>query len=346
MFFSFENVSIEAMAYVLPPESLSSDSIETRLHSTYERLGLSNGRLKLMTGIKERRFWNCYKKPSEASAEAADKLFASGTSCFKKNDLDLLIHSSVCRDRLEPSTAAYVHNILGLGNHTQFFDLSNACLGFINSILIAGGMIESGKIKCALIVSGEDGKPVLDNTIDILNSSRFDRNEIKPYFANLTLGSGAVAALLCHSSFSPKSPKIKYANLLTDSSVCKLCEGGVSDNSLTMQTESEKLLNAGVALASLNWQKFCKSSGWNEKIIDKFLCHQVSRRHMLRLYETLNLDPTKDFSTYQYLGNTGSVALPITFAIGLAIGGVKSSSKCALLGIGSGLSSIILGIQL
>lgn len=334
------------MAYILPPECISSASIEDRLYRTYKRLGLLNGRLELMTGIKERRFWNGYKKPSEASAEAAAKLFASGSSCLKKNDLDLLIHSSVCRDRLEPATAAYVHNILDLSEHTQFFDLSNACLGFLNAMLIIGGMIESGQIKCALIVSGEDGKPVLDNTIEKLNSSNFSRNEIKPYFANLTLGSGAVAALLCHSSLSPKSPRIKYANLLINSGACKLCEGDVFDNSLTMQTEAEKLLNAGVALALANWKKFCKSSGWNDKIVDKFLCHQVSRRHMMKLYETLNLDPSKDFSTYQYLGNTGSVALPITFALGLATGEVKSDSKCALLGIGSGLSSIIIGIQL
>jgi 3-oxoacyl-[acyl-carrier-protein] synthase-3 len=133
---------------------------------------------------------------------------------------------------------------------------------------------------------------------------------------------------------------------LVDSNACKLCEGGISDNSLTMQTEAEKLLNAGVALALSNWEKFCKSSGWNDKMIDKFICHQVSRRHMLKLYETLNLDMNKDFSTYSYLGNTGSVALPITLAIGLATGGIKSGSKCALLGIGSGLSSIIIGIQL
>lgn len=298
-----------------------------------------------MTGIKERRFWKDYKKPSEASAEAADKLFSSGTSQFKKNDIELLIHSSVCRDRIEPSTAAYVHNILGLSKSAQFFDLSNACLGFLNAILIAGGMIESGRIGCALIVSGEDGKPVLDNTISILNSSRFDRNEIKPYFANLTLGSGAVAALLCHSSLSTSSPRVKYANVLSDSSACNLCEGDVANNSLTMQTESEKLLNAGISLASSNWEKFCKSSGWNDKIIDKSLCHQVSRRHMVRLYETLGLDIHKDFSTYTYLGNTGSVALPITLAIARSTGLIKNDSNYALLGIGSGLSSIILGIR-
>jgi 3-oxoacyl-[acyl-carrier-protein] synthase-3 len=67
---------------------------------------------------------------------------------------------------------------------------------------------------------------------------------------------------------------------------------------------------------------------------------------MIRLYETLGLDFNKDFSTYPYLGNTGSVALPITFAIAMDTGAIEAGSKCALLGIGSGLSSIILGIQL
>jgi 3-oxoacyl-[acyl-carrier-protein] synthase-3 len=238
-----------------------------------------------------------------------------------------------------------VHNILGLGKDVQFFDLSNACLGFLNALVIAGGLIEAGQIRCALIVSGEDGRPLLDNTIDLLNSSNFTRNEIKPYFANLTLGSGAVAALLCHDSIAAQAYKIKYASVFADSSSCNLCEEGILDNSLNMQTESEKLLNIGISLALANWGKFCKSSGWNNKTIDTTICHQVSKRHTMELYNTLGLDPSKDFSTYQYLGNTGSVALPITLALARSSGAIKSGSKCALLGIGSGLSSIILGLH-
>ena len=83
-----------------------------------------------MTGIKERRFWPQAMLASQASALAGKKAMAAAK--VGPADIDLLIHSSVCRDRLEPSTAAYVHGLLGLGPQAQIMDISNACLGFLN----------------------------------------------------------------------------------------------------------------------------------------------------------------------------------------------------------------------
>ena len=181
---NFTNVGIEAMAYALPSEVFSSARLEDELAPLYSRLNLPQGRLELMTGIKERRFWPASHRPSEASAEAGKKLLSGGIS---RDEIDLLIHSSVCRDRLEPATASYVHRILGLNENTQILDISNACLGFINAIILAAGLIESGQIKRAMIVAGENGKPLVDKTIKILNQGNQSRKEIKPFFANLTI---------------------------------------------------------------------------------------------------------------------------------------------------------------
>ena len=97
-----------------------------------------------MTGIRERRFWPSSHLPSQASAEAGRKLLENGIG---SKQIDMLVHSSVCRDRLEPATASYVHKELQLGPDTQIMDVSNACLGFINSVVLVAGMIESKQIK-------------------------------------------------------------------------------------------------------------------------------------------------------------------------------------------------------
>ena len=60
----YENVCVEAFGYTLPPEAVSSAEIETRLQPVYDRLGLPEGRLELMTGIQERRFFPAGTKPS------------------------------------------------------------------------------------------------------------------------------------------------------------------------------------------------------------------------------------------------------------------------------------------
>ncbi len=342
----FSDVCIESLAYTLPPECWSSEAIENRLSPLYNRLKLPYGRLELMTGIKERRFWPQPVAASEASAMAAEAaLVKTGVA---KGDIDLLAHSAVCRDRLEPATAAYVHQRLGLTGKTQIFDLSNACLGFLNAMTLAGSMIQGGQIDNALIVAGENGKPLVENTIKQLLKPELTRSSIKPFFANLTIGAGAVAAVLRRTSVSEKSlGKLLAGVVETDTTHNELCEGdSAGDNALVMQTDSEELLKAGIGVAERAWVKFKEATGWSEETPDRIITHQVGRAHQRRLFEALNLNPERDFTTYETLGNVGSVSLPITLAIALEKGAVKKGDKVALLGIGSGLSSMMLAFQM
>lgn len=341
----WQNVVIESLSVVLPPEIWSSELIEQKLAPIYERLRLPAGRLELMTGIRERRFWPQPIKPSEASALAGTQAMAQGN--IVPADIDLLIHSSVCRDRLEPATAAYVHGLLGLLPKTQFFDISNACLGFLNAIAVAASMIESGQIKRALICSGENGKPLVESCIEKLNADlTLTRNSIKPYFANLTIGAGAVAAVISHANVArQKIAKLIGGVVEVDSQANKFCEGDTCGNALAMQTDSEKLLISGIALASRAWNNFKSTLGWNEQAPARVITHQVGSRHTSALFEALELDRAKDWASFQFLGNVGSVSLPATLALAHQAGTIKQGEKVALLGIGSGLSTMMLGVE-
>ncbi|MDR0418210.1 MAG: 3-oxoacyl-ACP synthase III [Puniceicoccales bacterium] len=347
MNFSFSHVAIESIAHILPPIVVTSDEIEQRLGALYERLHLPFGRLELMTGIRERRMWHGATPSSQASTKAARNVLER--TSIPSNAIDLLIHTSVCRDRLEPATAAYVHHNLQLSNHTLFFDLSNACLGFLNAMTMVASMIEARQIRSALIVSGENGKPLLDHTLALLqNNTTITRKTIKSYFANLTIGSGAVAALLCHESLienQMKILKIKAVSALSDSSGCTLCQGDMTtDNGLTMQTDSEALLKCGIQLAQNNWQQFLNYTQLSNKNIAHTICHQVGQRHRSLLYQALELDLEKDFSTFPFLGNTGSVALPLTLSLATEKNIIHGQT--ALLGIGSGISSLMMLLEI
>ena len=63
----YDNVCIEAFGHTLPEEIVTSAELEARLESLYTRLRLPAGRLELMTGIRERRFWAPGTRPSEKS---------------------------------------------------------------------------------------------------------------------------------------------------------------------------------------------------------------------------------------------------------------------------------------
>ena len=109
-----------------------------------------------------------------------------------------------------------------------------------------------------------------------------------------------------------------------------------------MQTDSEQLLLAGVALARETWHEFAAGQGTS---FDRFICHQVGSTHRRKLYETLGLELAKDFSTFETLGITGSVALPATLAAAIAAGAVREGTRVGLLGIGSGLNCLMLALE-
>lgn len=340
----FKNIAIESFAYALSEESISSANIEEQLAPLYSKLKLPEGRLELMTGIKERRIWPSGTKPSLLSTMAAEKLFLK--SKIKKENIDLLIHASVCRDFLEPATASVVHANLGLSKDAMIFDLSNACLGVINAIVVAGNMIENGQINTALIVSGENGGPLLQNTInELLTNSSIDRKNIKKYIANLTIGSAATALLITHKDLAPHGHKILGGAVRTDSSANHLCRGDGNTHSLVMETDSEELLKYGVILAKETWSALCLELAWDSNTPDFVLTHQVGTAHEKLSLESLELSHKKTFRTYPTLGNTGSSALPITLMMASEEKQVVSGDKIALLGIGSGLSSIMLGVE-
>lgn len=341
----FSHACIESLATVLPEETWTSAAIEERLRPLYERLKLPAGRLELMTGIRERRQWPAGTKPSDASAKAGKAVLQR--SGFKPEQVEAFIHCAVSRDMLEPATASFAHHQIGLGAHCQIFDLSNACLGFLNGLVALGAMIDSGQIKCGMIVAGENGRPLVDQTVQHLLTAPLNRNEIKPFFANLTIGSGAVAAIVCHEDLLPAGPKHRLlaGAYLAATQHSELCQGDTSGQGLQMETDSEQLLVAGVEVARETWRKFEQETGWNRATPDHIICHQVGSMHRRKLYETVGLDLAKDFSTFETLGNTGSAALPTALALAVDRGVVKPGHKAALLGIGSGINSLMLAVE-
>lgn len=343
----YTRTCIESLAVALPDEVITTDEIEERLRPLYERLRLPFGRLQLMTGIRERRVWPKGTRPSDASAAAGKAALAK--SGLRADQVELFIHSAVCRDMMEPATASFAHRKIGLPPTAQIFDVSNACLGFLNALTVAAGMIESGQIKCALVVSGENGGPLVSQTLKTLLESPLDRNGIKPFFANLTIGSGAVGAVVCHDSLLPAGARRHrllggVARAATAHS--ELCQGDAHGaDALAMQTDSEALLAAGLSLAKETWEAFTAETGFDSATSGRFICHQVGSTHRRKLYEALGLDLAKDFSTFETLGNTGSVALPATLAKAVEAGAVGEGTKVSLLGIGSGLNCLMLALE-
>ena len=188
----YEQVALESFGYTLPDEVVSSDEIEARPEPLYRRLRLPAGRLELMTGIRERRFWPPGTLPGDPSIASGEKALAA--SGIDRRHVGALVHASVCRDHLEPATACRVHHALGLPQTCQVFDVSNACLGLLNGMLLVANMIELGQIRAGLVVGTEGSRQIVETTIAWLNRDEsLKREDVKLAVASLTLGSASCA---------------------------------------------------------------------------------------------------------------------------------------------------------
>jgi len=339
----YNKVFISTPFSYLPEHRLSSSELELRLAPLYERLNLPMGRLELMTGIKERGLWPIGTKPSSLAVSAARTLFDKMR--LEANKIDLLIHASVCRDFLEPSTASVIHEALSLRSDAQSFDLSNACLGVMSAVDMAARQIESGQISHALVVSGENGGPLIEETLQFLNNStELSRKDIKKYFANLTIGSAAVAVLVSSEKYA-FSHELKSSCFRSDTSTNNLCQGDGNHTALMMETDSEALMHAGVNLAKKTWNDFQGFDGAEAiKRATWLIGHQVGHAHENLMRETLGISHLKTYSTFSYLGNTGSAAWPVTVAEAAHFELITPKESLLVMGIGSGLHCGIMEI--
>lgn len=345
----YQGVCVESLAYTLPDEIVTSDELEDRMAPLYDRLRLPPGRLELITGIRERRFWSPGTLPSEKSIETGEK--AIQTAGVDRSRIGALIHASVCRDHLEPATACRVHHGLGLSADCQIYDVSNACLGMLNGIVQIANMIELGQIQAGLVVGSEGSRQLVETTIDRLNTDEsLGRNEIKLAVASLTIGSASAAVLLTSSELSQTQNRLTSATAKAYTEFHRLCHSGedeavASGMQPLMTTDSESLMKQGIEAGADAFSSFLRESGWNKDDIKRTFCHQVGATHRKLMLSALDLDAARDFATFEFLGNTGSAALPVTMAIGVERGHVESGDQLALLGIGSGINVLMLGMQ-
>jgi 3-oxoacyl-[acyl-carrier-protein] synthase-3 len=228
-----------------------------------------------------------------------------------------------------------------------------------------------------LVVSAETAREINENVIDRMVHTK-SVELFRESIATLTGGSGAVAVLVVSEELS-RSKRRKLIGGVTQNapqyhSLCRwgmqsllpaavgtvervlgqnaagLVQRGV-DLGLRhvmipfMETHAGEVLKYGVDLGLRTWQNFLSKFGWRNDQLDKVICHQVGAGHRDALLKAIGIPPEKDFSTFEYLGNIGTVSLPITAAIAEEREFLQPGDRVGFLGIGSGLNCLMLGLE-
>lgn len=354
----YQRVCLDTIGYELAPDVVTSAELEDRLAPLYDALRIQPGQLELMTGITERRYWDPGFSVAAGATIAASK--ALQDSVVPPDAIEALIYAGVCREGFEPATACHVaagleSRGLAISESAAVYDISNACLGMLNGMLELANRIELGQMRAGMVVSCESAREIVDIMIDRMLSVR-DMEIFKTGLATMTGGSAAAAIILTDGTFGAgRQPRLRGGVCMAAPRHHMLCRWGMEERTTPhlesrdvsyrqfMTTDSVAVLEHGVALGEKTWRAFLEELGWTG--VDRTVCHQVGSGHRQTILRMLDLPAEHDFVAYDYLGNTGTAALPLATALAAERDFLKEGHRVGLLGIGSGLNCMMLGVE-
>ncbi len=341
----FSRVFLEAIGYELPKQTITSKWIEEQLAPLYRKIYFQPGTLEALTGVRERRWWEPGHVNAIEAAKAAKKALAK--TDVPPEDIGAVIYGSVCRDNFEPATACQVAAELKVRPDTVIHDVTNACLGTMTAIIDVANRIELGQIKAGIVVACETARDITQIMIQRMIEEG-TTNYFREAMATMTGGSGAVGIVLTDGSYEEDKPRLVGGVTMGAPEHYEMCRWGADKRiparaPQMMETNAIGMLKHGGELIRKVGDAFFKELNWTRDQLDKIISHQVAAANRDAIIGNLGLTLDKDFSTFPFLGNMGTVSLPVTAAIAEERGVLERGQKVGFIGIGSGLNSMMLG---
>ncbi len=344
----YSRVFVNSIAYEMAPNAVTSAHLEERLSPLYKKLHIPFGQLKSLTGIEERRWWDEGFRLTDGAIAAAEKAIVD--SGVNISDIGAVVYTGVCRENFEPSTACRIADKLGIGGMVTVHDISNACLGTLSGVLDIANRIELGQIKAGLVVSCESARDIVETTIETMlqdpSMACYARS-----IATLTGGSGAAAIVLTDGTLdiAAESHQLLGGVCASAPEHHAICHWGLRSAGgrlykEVMETDAVAVLRHGVDLALATWDYIVSEYSWMVDRVDKVICHQVGESNQRSVLKAIGLAPEISYSTYRYLGNMGTVSVPITAALAAEDNFFNKGDRVGFLGIGSGLSCMMLSL--
>lgn len=281
------------------------------------------------TGIKERRIAEDNQPMSDLAIRAAKAALADAGVAAE--DLDLIIVATLTSDRIIPSTACMIQNLLG-AKHAAAFDLSAACSGFAYAASVAAQFIETGAYKKALVIGAETLSKYINWE---------DRNTC------VLFGDGAGAAVLGQVE---EGYGILSFDLGSDGSGGDAIQIPSSGSLMPVSKESiDQKLNlihmngrdvfkfAVKAMGKTVKNSLAKIDMPQEKI-DWLVPHQANIRIIESAAKRLSMPMDKVIVNIHKYGNMSAACIPIALAEAAAAKRFKKGDIIALSGFGAGLT--------
>jgi len=273
------------------------------------------------TGIRQRHVVADHESSSSMAEIAAKRaLEAAG---IKASEIDLIIVGTSSPDKVFPSTACVLQNLLGAGDCAAF-DVQAACSGFIYGLGIAHQFIKAGGAKKALVIGSEANSRILNME---------DRSTC------VIFGDGAGAVVV----EAAEEKGILSTHLHTDGQYQDMLFVNNPIKDQKQHGEQAYMTMLGndvykVAVKTLGRivDETLDANNMQKSEVDWLIPHQANIRIISSVAKKLNMPMDKVVLTIENQGNTSAASIPLALDIAVRDGRVKPNDVVLMEAFGGG----------
>ncbi|MBR1754523.1 ketoacyl-ACP synthase III [bacterium] len=341
----FKHVKVSGISVVVPEK-------EINIYDEAEYYGGSVkkiDRMRKMVGFWKRRVSDKETTPADLAYDAAQNLI--GEMNIDKKDIDALVFVVQQPDVVNPSTAYFLHDKLGLSQDCMATDINQGCVGWVFGLHMVSQMIESGAYKKVLLLNGDTPSVGIDpsnrNSAPIFGDGgcatlvEFSEEEIESCYNIDTISSGFEAII---SPFSGT----RFRMQLSDDKEWNLLHELVHEK-LTMPTGMEVPLMGGymdgiavfdftINIVPKNIRKIMDYVGLTPNDIGALCLHQANKQIIQAVGTGTGFDLEKvPYTAFENYGNNTMCSIPTTLA---CLDKEIKKDKLCCCGYGNGLIAI------
>lgn len=305
-FLTTHHVSIVGISAAVPSQKISNQSLS--------QLSEEERSLLIKTiGINERRVAKSVTS-EELCLRSAEKLLDDLN--WDVAEIELLLFVTQTPSQPIPGSSTILQRALGLPTSCMCIDVNQGCAGYVYGLSMISSLMESGKIKKALLLVGDT----------ITKSLTKDDMSTVPIFSD----AGSATAL---AYFEQENPTVFH--LQSDGNgaevIMQKAEG-------KMRMNGHEVFHFGLKEVTPNVEQLLLKANWKKDDVDYFIFHQANKLLNEGIRRRLKLPLEKVPYSLEKLGNTSCATIPVTMVSQLNQQLTSGELNLVLSGFGVGLS--------
>lgn len=279
-----------------------------------EHLGVEEEWLTSRTGTRERHVSGPDERLESLAASAAgDALKDAGIDAA---EVDLVLVGTTSSEEMSPHAAPMVAADIG-AKGAGAMDVSAACTGFLASLTMAAGMVETGRARTVVVIGADALYRFLDK--DDRGTAMLFGDGAGAVVLTAVEGPSQVGAAIHHSDGDGRG----LINLDREDRLIRMDGPTVYRYAVGSMTDvtREVLERAGLSVDD----------------IDLFFYHQANARIIDAVGKRLHLDPDRVVNVIGEFANTSAASLPIALSAVRREGRLRDGDRLLLSAFGAGM---------